>query len=115
MSFTPPQCNQVYLIPRPRLFGRQMIQYTLGVGGLTEQVKAMDGQRQTLLMYAARCTDFAVFKQSTKLVQDYLSGDEALDQFKGRDSENRTLLHHAADAGSDQVLAEVIETHSRIT
>lgn len=89
-----------------------MLTDTLGVGGLSEQVKATDRQQKTLLMYATRCKDFAVFKQSTELVHACLSKDDVVIHFREQDSAGRNLLHHAADAGDDQVLAKVMANKS---
>lgn len=83
-----------------------MILDTLGTGGLAQQVKATDEGGKTLLMYAARCADVVVFQLSCGMVREFLT--EPDDHYRLRDDEGRTLLHHAAEAASNQVVAEVM-------
>lgn len=80
---------------------------TLGARGLTQQIKATDKQGKTLLMYAARHADAPVFIRSHELVDALLSKKDTFSLCLARDDEGRTLLHHAAEARSEQMLRKV--------
>lgn len=81
---------------------------TLGKGGLAQQVKATDEGGKTLLMYAARyACDVKVFRDSLKLMKGLFSQEDIRCICKDQDIEGRNLLHHAAEARSDQMLEEV--------
>lgn len=62
----------------------------------------------TLLMYAARCADPEIFAQSKLPVETHLGSDEGSLQWEARDRDGKTVLHHAAEAGSDDVLNQVM-------
>lgn len=85
----------------------QLLLETLGARGLTQQIKATDEQGKTLLMYAARHADAAVFLRSHELASALLSKTDTYCLCLARDNEGRTLLHHAAEARSDQMLRKV--------
>ena len=85
----------------------QLLLEILGARGLIQQVKATDEQGKTLLMYAARHADAAVFLHSHDLASALLSKHDTFVLCLARDKEGRTLLHHAAEARSDLVLRKV--------
>lgn len=85
----------------------QLLLEILGARGLIQQIKATDEQGKTLLMYAARHADAAVFLHSHDLASALLSKHDTFVLCLARDKEGRTLLHHAAEARSDLVLRKV--------
>lgn len=60
-----------------------------------------------MLMYAARYADVGVFQLSCAVLDEVLTETEATRIRQQRDDEGRNLLHHAAEAGNDQMLGEV--------
>lgn len=61
-----------------------------------------------MLMHAARyADDVDVFRQSLRFVKYLLSEEDTHRICKKRDAEGRTLLHHAAETRSDEMLEKV--------
>lgn len=95
----------------------QEIQDTLGVGGLTQQVRATDQQGMNLLMHAARyATSVEVFSSALKLVkaltkQEVVSGltnqESGVIQLRQWDTMGMNLLHHGAEGCAEEMLSKV--------
>lgn len=86
---------------------RQLIQATLGMGGLALN-EDQTQRTESLLMYAARYATVGVFAACFDLAKTLLKTDDVVKYCKAKDSEDRTLLHYAAEARDDSMLPEVI-------
>lgn len=85
-----------------------MLSDTVGVLGLTQQVRARDQKGKTLLMYAARYAgSVEVFSSALGLVNT-LTSERGLLGLRARDAKGRTVLHHAAEARREDMLSKVL-------
>lgn len=88
----------------------QEIKDTLGIGGLTQQVRATDGRGMNLLMYVARYADSVqVFTTALELVKDLTKQGvvEGPSQLRHWDTSGKNLLHHAAEGRTEEIFSKV--------
>lgn len=94
-----------------------LIQTVFGQGGLMEQIETVDGEGRNILMYAARSNDVDTFRRVydivTRAAKDLCLPEDANGGFskvlKRVDNMGMSCLHHAADAGCQKVLEEVMQ------
>ena len=98
----------------------QEIKDTLGVGGLTQQVRATDQQGRNLLMHAARYASSAeVFSSALELVKALMKPgvvkglsqlETGASQLRQWDANGMNLLHHGAEGCAEEMLSAVRST-----
>lgn len=98
----------------------QMLESTVGVGGLMEQLRAVDRKGKSLQMRAAASGSFTVFHAVEELMkmmgnQTFIkrTRDQKYREEEKYDNMRRTLLHHAAAGGCAQTLKSVSEVVKR--
>ncbi|CAM9918575.1 unnamed protein product, partial [Ectocarpus sp. 6 AP-2014] len=88
---------------------------TLGAGGVAQQIRATDQKGMTLLMHVARFAgSVEVFSSALHLVKTITSRQQGLCHLRARDAEGRTLVHHAAEGRTEEMLPKVMEVVSRV-
>ncbi|CAM9923666.1 unnamed protein product, partial [Scytosiphon promiscuus] len=87
-----------------------LIQSTLGKGGLIEQMTAVDSERRTILTYAARSKDGASFEEILLIFPRYITDHTPSKYLQTTmDLKRMTCAHHAAEAGCREVLEKVLK------
>lgn len=85
-----------------------MLLDTLGAGGVAQQIRATDQKGMTLLMHVARFAgSVEVFSSALHLVKTLTSRQQGLCHLRARDAEGRTLVHHAAEGRTEEMLPKV--------
>ncbi|CAM9818817.1 unnamed protein product, partial [Ectocarpus sp. 12 AP-2014] len=86
-----------------------LVYKALGKGGLIEQLGAVDGERRTMLMHAARSNNSDAYDE---IVGIYFTAVPLTSSgYTETDDKGMNCLHHAAEAGCSEVLGKVIKKY----
>ncbi|CAM9590382.1 unnamed protein product, partial [Ectocarpus fasciculatus] len=87
---------------------------TLGAGGVAQQIRATDKKGMTLLMHVTRFAgSVEVLSSALELVKALTSRQQGLCHLRARDAQGRTLVHHAAEGRTEEMLPKVMELISK--
>lgn len=93
----------------------QEIEATLGLGGLTQQVRAENQQGMNLLMHAARhARSTEVFSSALSSVKHLTKQEVVAEILADRqhwDIHGKNLLHHGVEGCDEEMLSEVCATY----